>query len=134
MGGLTLAGTAGLLGLRPDMAAGEAPPETTRLRLAHIGSLCAAPQFVARELLNAEGFTDIQSTQVELISPALASGDFDIGMSFAGPLIIQVDTGDPIVLLAGIHAGCYELFGTNRIRAIRDLKGKTVAVTGLGLT
>jgi hypothetical protein len=27
-----------------------------------------------------------------------------------------------------VHAGCFELFGTKRVNAIRDLKGKTVAV------
>src|SRR5207249_1069869 len=46
--------------------------------------------------------------------------------------IIQVDAGVPIVLLGGIHVGCFELFGTERIRTIRDLKGKTVAVPELG--
>jgi NitT/TauT family transport system substrate-binding protein len=34
--------------------------------------------------------------------------------------------------LTGIHAGCFELFGTDRVRSIKDLKGKTVAVPGLG--
>jgi NitT/TauT family transport system substrate-binding protein len=32
LGGLTLAGTAGLLGLHPRPVAAEPPPETTRLR------------------------------------------------------------------------------------------------------
>jgi NitT/TauT family transport system substrate-binding protein len=58
--GLTLAGTAGLLGVRPTHVAAEAPPETTRLRLAWTGSACQAPQYVAEELLRAEGFTDVQ--------------------------------------------------------------------------
>jgi NitT/TauT family transport system substrate-binding protein len=31
-----------------------------------------------------------------------------------------------------VHVGCYEVFGTDRVRAIRDLKGKTVAVPELG--
>ena len=58
-------------------------------------------------------------------------------MQFIGPSILQVDVGDPLVLLAGIQIGCYELFGTERVRAIRDLKGKTVAagpVRGSGHT
>jgi NitT/TauT family transport system substrate-binding protein len=38
----------------------------------------------------------------------------------------------PIVLLGGIHVGCFELFGTERVHAIRDLKGKTVAIPALG--
>ena len=32
--GMTLAGTAGLLGLKPESLAAEPPPETTTLRLA----------------------------------------------------------------------------------------------------
>ena len=44
---------------------------------------------------------------------------------------MQVDAGVPVVLLGGIHAGCFELFGTERVRAIHDLKGSTVAVPGL---
>ncbi len=47
------------------------------------------------------------------------------------PFIIQIDAGEPIVLLGGVHAGCYELFGTDRVRTIRDLKGKTVAIPAL---
>ena len=31
-------------------------------------------------------------------------------------------------MLAGVHVGCFELFGTDRVHTIRDLKGKTVAV------
>ena len=53
-------------------------------------------------------------------------------MAFVGPFIVQVDANLPIVMLGGIHVGCYELFGTQRVSAIRDLKGKTVAVPSLG--
>jgi histidine kinase/DNA gyrase B/HSP90-like ATPase len=60
LGGVTLAGTAGLLGVSPRRAAAEPPPETTRLRLANDPVLCFAPQFVADELLRLEGFTDVQ--------------------------------------------------------------------------
>jgi NitT/TauT family transport system substrate-binding protein len=63
---------------------------------------------------------------------ALASGEADINNHFAGPSIIRVEAGDPIVMLAGLHAGCFELFGTEHIHSIRDLKGKTVAVLELG--
>jgi NitT/TauT family transport system substrate-binding protein len=53
-------------------------------------------------------------------------------MAFIAPYIIQLDAGRPLVLLGGVHAGCFELFGTERIKAVRDLKGKTVAVPELG--
>jgi NitT/TauT family transport system substrate-binding protein len=36
-----------------------------------------------------------------------------------------------MVFLAGLHIGCFELFGNDRIHLIRDLKGKRVAVTAL---
>jgi NitT/TauT family transport system substrate-binding protein len=35
------------------------------------------------------------------------------------------------VFLAGVHVGCFEVFGGERLRRISDLKGKTVSVTAL---
>ncbi len=135
LGGLTLAGTAGLLGLRPETVAAEPPPETTRIRLFQWASICVAPQFIAEDLLRAEGFTDVQFLKTETGLGAekhLASGEVDINSQFSAPLIIRVDAGDPVVFLAGLHVGCFELFGTDRVQAIRDLKGKTVAVPAFG--
>ena len=134
LGGLTLAGAAGLLGWRPGPVAAEPPPETTKLRLVRENSICLAPQYVAEELLKAEGFTHVEYVQLErgLGNPQiLAAGKADISADAAPALILPLDAGDPIVVLAGVHVGCYELFGTNRVRAIRDLKGKTVAVSEL---
>jgi len=90
---------------------------------------------LADGLLRAEGFSDVQYVRIPdagTLPKVLASGEADIGVTFVGPFILQVDTGDPTVLLAGVHVGCFELFGTDRIRSIRDLKGKTVAVSALG--
>ena len=44
----------------------------------------------------------------------------------------RLDAGDPVTVLAGVHLGCYELFGTERVPSIRDLKDKTVSVSQLG--
>jgi NitT/TauT family transport system substrate-binding protein len=86
--------------------------------------------------MRAEGFTGFEYVQRDIASTSkfIAAGKTDIDAHFAGPLIIELDAGQPLVLLAGVHVGCFELFGTERVRAIRDLKGKTVAVTELGLT
>ena len=65
---------------------------------------------------------------------ALAAGEVDLTLWFGGPFLLQLEAGAPVVLLAGVHVGCFELFGTERVRAIRDLKGKTVAVDSLGTT
>jgi len=134
--GMSVAGVTALTGLTPGPAAAEPPPETTRLRVVRGPSLCTAPPFVAEELLKSEGFTELQyiPTDIAGITKSLTAGTTDIGLHFAGPLVIELDAGQPIVLLAGDHVGCFELFGTERVRAIRDLKGKTVAVTQLGLT
>jgi len=131
---LTLAGTAGLLAFEPKPVGAEPPPETTRLRLAQIAGICVAPQYVAAELLRAEGFTEVQYTRFEATNPypAFVRGDIDIGMAFVAPFLLQVDAGVPIVLLSGVHTGCFELFGNESVRAIRDLKRKTVGVPGLG--
>jgi NitT/TauT family transport system substrate-binding protein len=63
---------------------------------------------------------------------AFGAGEIDISMAFVAPFIMQVDVGNPLVLLAGVHVGCFELFGTDRVRTISDLKGKTVAMPELG--
>jgi NitT/TauT family transport system substrate-binding protein len=134
LGSAALAGTAALLGLRSESAAAEPPPETTRIRLTSIAGVCVAPQYVSEELLRVEGFTDVQYVKLQLggLYKAFASGDVDISMAYAPPFIIQIEAGEPILLLGGVHAGCYELFGSQRVRAIRDLKGKTVAIPAQG--
>jgi NitT/TauT family transport system substrate-binding protein len=129
-----LAGAGTLLGLPSDSLAAEPPPETKRIRLVSIPGVCVAPQYVSEELLRSEGFTDVQYVKLKLdeLYKAFASGQVDISMAYAPPFIIQIDAGEPILLLGGVHAGCFELFGTDRVRAIRDLKGKTVAIPALG--
>jgi NitT/TauT family transport system substrate-binding protein len=119
-----------------DAAAAEPPLETTTIRLTRsLAALCIAPQFLAEELLRAEGFTDIRYVEKDAGLPiykALASGEVDLSMALTLGWITQVDVRAPIVILAGVHVGCYELFGTGSVRSVRDLKGKTVSVPGLG--
>jgi NitT/TauT family transport system substrate-binding protein len=129
---LSVASAAGLV-RTPQSWAREAPPEVTTLRLTKIPGICVAPQYVAEELLKSEGFTDVQYVESGTdIYPAFASNKVDISMDFVGPFLVQLDENVPIVLLGGIHVGCYELFGTERVHAIRDLKGKSVAIPALG--
>jgi NitT/TauT family transport system substrate-binding protein len=129
-----VAGTVGLLGWPPGHASGQPPPETTRVRLYQTPSICAAPQYIVGELLKAEGFSDIKYVKMTTagISKALALGEIDVSLHFVGPLVLRLDAGDPITVLGGVHPGCFELFGTDRVRVLRDLKGKTVAITELG--
>jgi NitT/TauT family transport system substrate-binding protein len=135
MSRLALAGTAGLLELRPKPVAAEPPPETTRIRLVRSPAICISPLYLAEELLRLEGFTEVEYVQFKtgnLFTQAVAAGQVDLALNFIGPLVVSAEEHTSIVILAGIHAGCFELFGSDRIRTIRDLKGKTVASPGRG--
>jgi NitT/TauT family transport system substrate-binding protein len=125
---LSLAGAAGLLHAPPSQA-GEGALETTTVRIAKIGAICLAPQYVSEELLRAEGFTDIRYVEVGdfAIGPAIGRGAADFSTAFAIDPIQAIDAGAPIVVLAGVHVGCYELFAKPDIRRITELKGKRVA-------
>ena len=128
---LSIAGASSALGVAADLLAAEPPPETTRLRLAKVRSICLAPQYVAAALLRAEGFREIEYLPLEgglVNAQAMARGEVDMGMNFAAPLVNAIDIDLPIVVLGGIHSGCFELFVTERVRSIKDLKGRSVAI------
>jgi NitT/TauT family transport system substrate-binding protein len=131
-------GVAGLVGVASMPARAEPPPETTRLRLSKVPSLCLAPQYVAEALLRTEGFTQIDYVGTAMQgggvpgAQSMGAGDVDIGMNFAGPLVIAIDMGVPISLIGGVHVGCFEVLATDRIGTIKDLKGKTVAILAKG--
>jgi len=127
-------GAAGLIGPR-SLNAKDERLETTSVRLARITGTCIAPQYLAEELLRLEGFTDVRYVLFEAglgQSKAIARGDVDFSLNFAAPLVIAIDAGEPISVIAGVHTGCFELFGREGIRGVADLKGKTVGVQGLG--
>ena len=135
MTGLTLLGSAGWLGVRPRTADAEPSPETTTLRLFKFPIACFAPYYLAEDLLRAEGFTDVQyvnlaPTQTNL--KALGSGDIHFTITDIHTALLHLDAEASILLLAGIHGGCYELFVTNGVRTVRDLKGRIVSVANRG--
>ena len=127
---------AALLASRSRASAAEPPPETSKLRLFENPILCLAPQYVAESLLRSEGFTDVRYVnyprETETWAPdVLVSGEVDLSLSFGPTNVLRIDAGAPIVMLAGSHNGCVELFGGRGIRSTRDLKDKTVAVAEL---
>jgi len=132
--GLTLAGTAGLLGLHPRLVAAEPPPETTTIRLVRypFDVTCVAPQWVAEELLRAEGFSTVEYVRTTDSALPLAAGEADMALLDAPGLVLLLDAAKPIVALMGVHGGCFELFATDPVRSVRDLRGRTVAVGNPG--
>ena len=126
------AGAAGALGYGPTLLAADPPPETSRIRLSKVPTACLAPQYVAAELLRAEGFDRIEYVEgatggLPLVQ-SMASGKIDVSMNYAATYVTAIDEGLPLTLLAGVHAGCFELFVTDKVRTFSDLKGKTTAI------
>jgi len=59
-------------------------------------------------------------------SADLGRGKYDFCANVTPAHIAAIAAGASMAILAGIHAGCYELFGHDGIRGIADLKGKRV--------
>jgi NitT/TauT family transport system substrate-binding protein len=127
---LAAAGAAGALGARGSLA-DQGPPETTTLRLIHDPSICTAPNYIADELLRAEGFTDIRYLRTVSGGDAVARGEADFNVDTGAWIVARLDAGEPITALAGVHSGCYELFAHEPVRTISDLKGKRVGIRAL---
>lgn len=128
----TLSG-ASVLGM-VGAASAEPVLDTTRLRMPATPGICVMPQYVAEPFLRAEGFSKVDFVPFRNIGPSghVPTGEADMAMDAIGPVIAHIDAGRPMVILAGIHLGCYELFGSTRVRAIRDLKGKRIPINGFG--
>jgi NitT/TauT family transport system substrate-binding protein len=112
-------------------AAAQPPPEISTIRLEDFPAICLVPAFLAEELLYAEGFSRVE--YVTTVSNALPESDeFDLTLITAPALVNTQDTSPRWLAIAGIHSGCQELFGNDRVRTIRDLKGKSVAISAIG--
>ena len=125
---------AAFLGFQRTAVTAEPAPEVSKIRFAHDPSICSAPQYIAEELLRLEGFSEVEYLPLGARKGphAVATGLADMTIWAAPALIPHLDDGESIVLLAGIHVGCYELFANERVRSVRDLKGRTVAIQYFG--
>jgi NitT/TauT family transport system substrate-binding protein len=131
LAGASMAAAAGVLGARASLA-DDGPPETTTVRLPRFfPASCEIPQFVAGELLRAEGFTEPRFVEGDSgvdSSQWLARGELDFDWNYAATHIASIEAGVPITVLAGMHSGCLELIANDSIRNIADLQGKKVGV------
>jgi NitT/TauT family transport system substrate-binding protein len=131
---VSAAGAAGLVGLRRPLA-DEGPLETTAIRLVRTSGICVAPIYIAQELLRAEGFADIRYVSAPggvAAAGVTTRGEADFLLTFAAPLLIPMDAGEPLTVIAGAHVGCFELFANNAVHRIADLKGRSVGVQSIG--
>jgi NitT/TauT family transport system substrate-binding protein len=127
----TVLAAATLMGL-PKFAAAEPPPETTKIRLVKGPFLCFAPLYLAEALLHLEGFTEVDYIPVDYTLPGTLVKSADLSI-FGGPSILPaIDAGMPLTVIAGLHVGCWELFGNERVKSVTGLNGKKVAISGIG--
>ena len=114
-----LTGSAALLGYDLRPVAAEPPPEVTRFRIAHGGFICYAPQLLAEEMLRLEGFTEVEYVNLppDYSYPTIvAAGGAEMAVFGPSSAAAILDAGMPILMLAGVHVGCWELF--DRARAL----------------
>jgi NitT/TauT family transport system substrate-binding protein len=132
---VSLAGAAGLVGAPTSLRA-EPPPEITRIRTSVFPKVsdCVTPFYAAEELLRAEGFSEVEFVQPANDAEAirlLPEGKIDIE-SYDAPLLLQmVDSGTPLKILAGVHAGCLEILAGQHVTSVKDLRGRRVGINQL---
>lgn len=124
-------------GLIAPTAKAEPPPETTTVRLPKWegGAYCWAGEYMAGELLRAEGFTDVRYAQGDPKvdqSVWIAQGETDFSVNYPPLQVSSIDAGWPIKVLSGLHSGCLELIANERIHSIADLRGMRVGVNSFG--
>jgi NitT/TauT family transport system substrate-binding protein len=130
---LTAVSAAGAASLvpAPRALAAEGNLETASVRFVKNPAICVAPQYYSQELLRGEGFTEIsyvEAATADEVVEIIASNRADFSLAFGINHIQWIDAGAPIVVLAGVHVGCYELFARDGIRIITELKGKSVGL------
>lgn len=127
--GLSAAGAASLIPRKGH--AEDAPLETGSIRFGYAPNVvCAAPVYMAKSLLQADGFDDFRSVDAASYSQShqmMQSDQLDFSWDFASACIYSIDSGLPVKILSGLHVGCFELFANETIRSVVDLKGKRVS-------
>jgi NitT/TauT family transport system substrate-binding protein len=62
----------------------------------------------------------------------VAGGKADVTMWDVAGMFPPLDEDRPLSLLAGVHAGCQELLGNDRVRKVSDLRGKRIGISRFG--
>lgn len=115
----------------------EGPPETTSIGLFSVKETqCLAAQYLAEPFLREEGFTDIHYPRItgKQLLEDMRNGKIEFAMGYAAVWIPMIEAGAPLVMLGGVHVGCWQVFATGDITSLRDFKGKTVSFLAPGFT
>jgi NitT/TauT family transport system substrate-binding protein len=108
-----------------------------KVRVGYIGITCEAPLFTAVE----KGFFAEEGLDVELVrcewatyKDALALGRYDVTHHLVMYFLKPIEQGLNVKFTGGVHRGCLRVQAAadGPIKSVRDLKGKTIAVPGMG--
>jgi NitT/TauT family transport system substrate-binding protein len=95
-----------VLGLVPERADAEPPPETQKLTLLQRSILCnAAVRRGGVAVRRRFRRGPLRQEPLERAEHALTLGEADISMVYAPSAVTRIEAGDTIVLVAGVHVG-----------------------------
>ena len=108
-----------------------------KIRVGYVGITCEAPIFTAVE----KGFFKEEGLDVELVKcdwknykDVLALGGYDITHHLVMYFLKPIEQGLDVKFTGGVHRGCLRLQVpvNSPIKTVEDLKGKKIAVPGMG--
>lgn len=108
-----------------------------RIRVGVVGITCEAPIYTAME----KGFFKEEGLEPELVrcdwknyKDALMLGGYDITHHLVMYFLKPIEMGFDVVFTGGIHRGCLRVQAklNGSIKSVKDLKGKRIAVPGMG--
>ena len=130
--GMSAAGVSAFA-LKSGSGHAEPLPETTTVRLPQWigGAYCWAAEYIAGELLRAEGIhvQFIQGDPNLDQQSWIANGETDLSINYVATHIASIDAGTPIKVLTGLHSGCMEVIANDSVQSVTDLRGKRVGVS-----
>ena len=115
----------------------DANANPNKVRIGYVGITCEAPIFTAVE----KGFFKEEGLEVELIKcdwknykDVLALGGYDLTHHLVMYFLKPIEQGLDVKFTGGIHRGCLRLQVpvNSPVRKVQDLKGKRIAVPGMG--
>jgi len=102
--------------------------QTRRGFLGGIAAASAAGLIRAPQAESADG--PVETTTVRILK--VARGKVDFAPLYASDCVREIDAGEPVMLLAGLMVGCFELFAREGITSVAELNGKSIGVGAAG--
>lgn len=104
------------------------PPETKTVRIV-IPFTCDPGLMLAEDYLREEGFTDVRYVNTPFFERGwLLNREADVSLGHPEFITASLDAGVPLLMLAGLHSGCLEVWAGPGIQNIGELRGKKIAV------